>query len=50
MESQKQNQETNETIHPLWLKEIDRRIKDEEEGRVTMIPYKEFRDQFGKKG
>ena len=32
-----------------WLTEIDRRIKDIEEGHVTMIPYEQFRADLREK-
>jgi len=42
-------EEPNPEISESWMAEIDQRIKDVDEGRVTMIPYEQFRDEIRKK-
>lgn len=35
-----------ESIDDVWLTEIDRRMEDAEKGKVTMVPYSQFREEI----
>ena len=43
------NEEPATEISQGWLDEIDRRIADVDAGRVTMIPYEQFRAEIREK-